>query len=216
MKRDRLRILAVCMVPIVSACATFGQTGYGQTEPVVFCCSGYDKPQHESLASLGIVSDRGTSQRAGRSHQPGADAAALTPVVDRDLDVKVATQQPIIDHESAVLVATQPSLADQGLESDSTYDVDLSECSREGTPKASGWARVGRIVTGAGAGALGGVWIGGHAGLPGMALGSMAGLVAGGVAGYALSVNDVSVADQYAVTKCMALRGHRSTGVIGQ
>lgn len=198
MRQTRLRIMAVCMVPVVSACAT-----YGQTEPVVFCCSGYDKPQYESLAFLGIDSGRGKSR----------DVAMHKPVVYREPDVEAAVQQPIVDHEPEVHAVTQPPIVEQDLGPDATYDADVSECSRATGPQVSGWSRVGRTVTGALGGALGGIWIGGHAGLHGMALGSLAGLVAGGVAGYAISEDGDQAASQHAVTQCMAERGHRVTGV---
>jgi len=200
MRQTRLRIMAVCVVPVVSACATVGQT-----EPVVFCCSGYDKPQYESVAFLGIDSGRGKSR----------DVATQRPVVHSEPDVKVTTQQPIIDHESAVQAVIQPSIADQDLGPDATYQADLSECSVAIGPRVSGWSRVGRTVTGAIGGAIGGIWIGGMAsGFRGMAIGSLAGLAAGGVTGYMSSVSDESTTSQYDVAKCMALRGHRSTGVI--
>jgi len=198
MMQSRVRILAVCVMPVVSACAI-----YGQTEPVVFCCSGYDKPQYESLASLGIVSSRGKSQ----------DVAMRKPVVHSEPDVEAAMQQPIVDHESDVHAVTQRPIVDQDLRSDAKHDADLSECSRVTAPQVSRWIRAGRTVTGAIGGALGGIWIGGHAGLHGMALGSLAGLVAGGVAGYAISEDGDQAATQHAVTQCMAERGHRVTGV---
>lgn len=187
-----VRIMAVCMAPVLSACAT-----YGQTEPVVFCCSDSVAPQYETVAFLGRV--------------PGDGRSKL--VVHRVSDVSGAMQQPIVDHESAVNTTTRRPLVDQDLQLDAKYDTDLSECSRNTVLQSSGWSRAGKIVTGSVGGALGGFWIGSHAGLHGAVIGSLAGLVTGGVAGYAVPEEGYQAASQHVVTQCMAERGHRATGV---
>jgi len=200
-------IVVLCVALGVSGCAT-----YGQTEPVVFCCSGYDTPQYESVAFLGIDSGKEKS-RFVVPHKPGDDVAMHKPVLHREPEVEAAMQQPIADHEPDVNAVTQRPIVEQDVGPDATYQTDLSECSRVTAPQVSGWIRIGRTVTGAIGGALGGIWIGGHAGLHGMALGSLAGLVAGGAAGYAISEDGDQAAAQHAVTQCMAERGHRVTGV---
>lgn len=178
------QLMFVCLIPVVSACSTVSWTDLGNTDPVVFYDVRRDVPWDEASTIPGSTRSATTSQRH-----------TLPASVDT-----VATEQP---------AESQPSE-----QFGSTYQADLSDCSRATEQRILGGNRAGHVVNSMMGGALMGVLIGGAAGgLPGIAYGALAGAVTGSGVGYAASVNDSQAVRRHALLKCMALRGHRVTGV---